>query len=402
MNCRIVKPVQGGSLKAIPSKSAAHRLMIAAGLSGLSLEGKADGLSEDISATKECVQALLEGGEVKRMNCRESGSTLRFMVPVAAVFGGRNEFAASGRLPERPMTALREQLVCHGCTMSCDGENPIWTEGKLEAGIYRLPGNISSQYVTGLLMALPLCEGNSRIDIDGVLQSRPYVDMTLDVLKKSGIEVYEGESFFEVRGNQRYNLPEEYIDHIEGDWSNAAFWLVMDAISEGNISCTGLDPDSAQGDKRIADYLDITGSSEEIDIDVSDIPDLVPALCVLASARKKGSVTNIVNAERLRFKESDRLKAVTEVMNGLGADIEERYDSLAIRGVERLRGGTAEGYNDHRIVMMAASAACISDGVIEITGCEAVNKSYPSFFEHYRALGGEVTDVSGIRKEYQR
>ena len=195
--------------------------------------------------------------------------------------------------------------------MSSDGENPIWTEGKLEAGIYRLPGNISSQYVTGLLMALPLCEGNSRIEIDGVLQSRPYVDMTLDVLKKSGIEIYEGESFFEVRGKQRYNLPEKYIDDIEGDWSNAAFWLVMDAVSEGNITCTGLNPDSAQGDKRIADYLNITCSDKEIDIDVSDIPDLVPVLCVLASARKKGAVTNIVNAQRLRFKESDRLKAVT-------------------------------------------------------------------------------------------
>ena len=402
MNCQIVKPVQGGSLKAIPSKSAAHRLMIAAGLSGLSLEGKADGLSEDISATKECIQALLGDGEVKMMNCRESGSTLRFMVPVAAVFGGRNEFAACGRLPERPMTALREQLVGHGCTMSRDGENPIWTEGKLEAGIYRLPGNISSQYVTGLLMALPLCEGNSRIEIDGVLQSRPYVDMTLDVLKKAGIEIYEGESFFEVRGKQRYNLPEKYIDDIEGDWSNAAFWLVMDAVSEGNITCTGLNPDSAQGDKRIADYLNITCSDKEIDIDVSDIPDLVPVLCVLASARKKGAVTNIVNAQRLRFKESDRLKAVTEVMNGLGADIEERYDSLAIRGVERLKGGTADGYNDHRIVMMAATAACISDGVIEIKGCEAVNKSYPAFFEHYTALGGEVAYVSSIRKEYQR
>lgn len=390
MNLKITKPAQEGCVKAIPSKSAAHRLMIAAGLSGLDLNGKAEGLSEDISATKDCIKVLNTQTGSRGMNCRESGSTLRFMVPVAAALGGRNEFEASGRLPERPMTPLKDQLEKHGCTMSSQGENPIWTEGKLEAGRYDLPGNISSQYVTGLLMALPLCDGDSCIVVDGELQSRPYVDMTLDVLDKSGIKIKEEGNTFRISGGQKYNLPSEYIDSIEGDWSNAAFWLVMDAISEGSIVCDGLDVRSKQGDRKIMDYLHIADTDDETDIDVSDIPDLVPILSVLASARKKGAVTNIVNAERLRYKESDRLKSVTEVMNGLGAQIEERPDSLVITGVERLKGGIADGSNDHRIVMMAAAAACICDEPVEITGWEAVNKSYPSFFEHYQSLGGEI------------
>lgn len=390
MNCTVVKPVKSGSIKAIPSKSAAHRLMIAAGLSGHSLEGLCEGLSVDITATKECIDALMSDGEVKKMPCRESGSTLRFLIPVTAALGVRGEFMAEGRLPYRPMTALKEQLESHGCRMSSEGENPVWVDGKLESGIYILPGNISSQYVTGLLMALPMCDGDSEIQIDGILQSRPYVDMTLDVLKKSGIVIEESENTFKIAGNQKYNLARSYVEDVEGDWSNAAFWLVMDAISEGNIECTGLDKNSAQGDKAIADWLYIVNTDEEVNIDVGDIPDLVPILSVLASARKKGAVTNIVNAERLRYKESDRLKAVTEVMNGLGADIEENFDSLKIKGVERLKGGQADSYNDHRIAMMAAAAACISDGDIEIIGCEAVNKSYPAFFEHYKLLGGEV------------
>ena len=202
MDCRITRPVTGGTVKAIPSKSAAHRLMIAAGLSGLSLEGRADGLSQDISATKDCIEVLLrnredadvrgtgEGDTIRRMNCRESGSTLRFMVPVAAAIGGFSEFAAEGRLPERPMEPLKLQLEAHGCTMSGPGENPIRVEGKLEAGVYEIPGDVSSQYVTGLLMALPLLEGDSEIVVDGVLQSRPYVNMTLDTLAKAGIAFY--------------------------------------------------------------------------------------------------------------------------------------------------------------------------------------------------------------------
>lgn len=390
MNCKITRPVTGGAVKAIPSKSAAHRLMIAAGLSGLCLEGKVESLSEDISATKECMEIIKREEDYKQMNCRESGSTLRFLVPIAATFGGRNEFMAQGRLPQRPMDPLKDQLEAHGCRMSEQGDNPIWTYGKLRAGTYEIPGNISSQYVTGLLMALPLCDGDSEIIIEGRLQSRPYVDMTLDVLKKAGIDIAEGENYFRISGRQSYNLPAEYIDEIEGDWSNGAFWLVMDAIIDGNVQCQGLDPNSAQGDKKICDWLHIVNTLDEVNIDASDIPDLVPILSVLASARRKGAVTNILNAERLRFKESDRLRAVSEVMNGLGANIEERSDSLVIYGVERLRGGIADGYNDHRIVMMASAAACIAEGPVEIRGAEAVNKSYPTFFDDYESLGGEV------------
>lgn len=390
MNCRITEPVRGGSVRAIPSKSAAHRIMIAAGLSGLSLDGICEGLSEDISATKDCIEVLRKNEEHRVMRCRESGSTLRFLVPVAAAAGGRNEFYAEGRLPERPMDVLREQLEKHGCTMSHEGSNPIRIEGKLQSGEFILPGNVSSQYVTGLLMALPLCTGDSIIRIIGTLQSRPYVDMTIDALSRAGICIDEDEGAFHVRGNQKYSLKKLQNSDIEGDWSNAAFWIVMDAVSKGSIECTGLDPESKQGDMRIMEHLHIMDTDEPVDIDAGDIPDLVPVLSVLASARKKGAVTNIVNAGRLRYKESDRLRSVAEVMNGLGADISEGEDFLCIKGVERLRGGCADSHNDHRIVMMAASAACIADGPIEITGCEAVNKSYPGFFEDYTQLGGKV------------
>lgn len=395
MYCKITKPVRGGTIRAIPSKSAAHRLLIAAGLSGLKLEGKADGLSVDITATKDCMEQLNNTSGIRHMNCMESGSTLRFMVPVAAAFGGRTEFAVSGRLSQRPMEALRMQLLSHGCTMSEEGENPVWVEGKLEPGTYTLPGDISSQYVTGLLLALPLCDGESRIVVEGTLQSKPYVDMTLDTLAKAGIKVSadiasDGSSVFTVPGGQHYALPEECLDEIEGDWSNSAFWLVMDAISDARLTCTGLDSSSSQGDRKIADWLYILDTSETVDIDVSDIPDLVPVLSVLASARRRGSVTNIVNAERLRFKESDRLKAVTATLNTLGADITEKETSLHIRGVERLAGGIVDSYNDHRIAMMAATASCISDDPVMIKGAEAVSKSYPAFWDDFISLGGEI------------
>ena len=401
---KITKAPNGGVVNAIVSKSAAHRILIAAFLSGLDLTDRCDGLSDDISATKAC---LLNMGEAQsrgtahccEVPCGESGSTLRFLLPLAGALGIESDFICLGRLPDRPMDPFLECLAQHGCLV--EGRNPKHLTGKLTGGIFRLPGNISSQYVTGLLMALPILQEDSVISIDGRLQSRPYVDMTLSVLQKAGIEIEETENEFKIKGGQKYNLDAFALENIEGDWSGAAFWIAMDAMlrlqdaaggQEKRIDCIGLDPQSAQGDKEIETIAEtvLESGSAPIDIDVADVPDLVPALGALACARPEGSVTNIVNAGRLRFKESDRLHAVTVVLSGLGADIEEQEESLTIRSTGGLTGGQADSFGDHRIAMMAATAACIAQEEVTIIGAEAVKKSYPRFFEDYQKLGGEV------------
>ena len=423
---RITKAPTGGEVEAIVSKSAAHRLLIAGFLSGLDLRGKCEGLSEDITATREC---LLRLGDARasandtragaagtcEVPCKESGSTLRFLIPLAGALGIESDFVCQGRLPDRPMGPFLDCLAEHGCTV--EGRNPKHLSGKLTGGTFTLPGNISSQYVTGLLMALPLLREDSRIVTCGRLQSRPYVDLTLRVLQKAGIAIKETENEFMIPGGQNYSLADFALDKIEGDWSGAAFWIAMDAMlrlrkvtntrngsvreaaessaltnAAQRIICKGLDPESAQGDKAIAAIAEkmLTAGDETIDIDVADIPDLVPALSALSCSRPEGSVTNIVNAGRLRFKESDRLHAVTVVLTGLGADIQEHEESLTIMSKGSLKGGEADSFGDHRIAMMAAQARCISEEPIVIIGAEAVNKSYPRFFEDYQKLGGEV------------
>ncbi len=412
MNTQISRSPAGGVIPAIPSKSAAHRIMIAAALSGLEPGESFDGLSEDITATKNCLEALglwssddKEKGQkdtekIRKLFCGESGSTLRFLIPLAAVLGIDADFYCAGRLPDRPMDPLIRCLNEHGTSL--EGRDPKMVRGKLSGGEYTLAGNVSSQYVTGLLMALPLAEDDSTLRVEGRLQSRPYVDMTMEVLKKAGISILETaresgtdgaeDTVFEIRGRQKYALSREDRDHVEGDWSNAAFWMVMDAVSDGRIECTGLDSASAQGDRAIADLIPQMkkAGSDHFRIDVSDIPDLVPALSVLACGRPEGSVTEITGAERLRFKESDRLRAVSTVLTGLGADIEELEAGLLIRSRGPIRGGTADSFGDHRIVMMAAAAACISEGDVTVIGAEAVRKSYPRFFDDYNKLGGEA------------
>lgn len=406
MDVRITRGPSGGDIPAIPSKSAAHRLLIAGALSGLDLTPYCDGLSRDITATKECLTALLGEGckgnsspeeTPRRLPCGESGSTLRFLLPVAGVLGERCAFHCEGRLPERPMEPYLQVLAEHGCRV--DGHNPKNLWGKLTGGEFILPGNVSSQYVTGLLFALPLAEEDSRILVEGQLQSRPYVDMTLRVLKQAGVRVEEGMTdagtVFAVPGGQTYRLPESALAHIEGDWSNGAFWIVMDGLLQmkgvaSRIRCTGLDPGSAQGDRAIAPLTEkiIHAGTDPVTIDVSDIPDLVPALALVACGRPEGSRTDITGAGRLRYKESDRLRSVSSVLNGLGGEVTELPEGLVIRSRGELTGGSADSFGDHRIVMMAAASACISCGPVEITGAEAVEKSYPGFFRDYRELGG--------------
>lgn len=405
MNMTITPAVLKGTVTPPPSKSQAHRLIIAAALSdGFCKLSNVD-LSEDIQATLRCMRTLdadasadgtiIRGADLvdgheepapEVMDCGESGSTLRFLIPVALALKGGGKFTGHGRLMERPQepyfALFREKGIFYE-----QKDGVLTVEGKLTAGVYTLPGNVSSQFITGLLYALPLLEGDSRIELTTDLESRGYVDMTLDALKRFGVKAeYDGKRTFHVPGNQYYqhqNLA------IEADWSNAAFWYGAKFLG-CPVEIGGLDQASVQGDRAIAGFYEQMGRAGRLELDVSQCPDLVPPLAAMAALRA-GETTAIVNAGRLRIKESDRLATVTEVLNALGAQVEEHEDHLVIHGREKLAGGvTVFGHNDHRIAMMAAIAAIRCEKPVTIIGAECVKKSYPRFWEDYEALGGLV------------
>ncbi len=384
-----------GSVEIPSSKSYAHRLLIAAALSDESTEVGMNALNEDILATASCLEAL--GSKLKRTQsgylvhpisrqdsaelfCGESGSTLRFMLPVAAALGTKCTFTGAGRLPERPNAPLINALNAHGAFADSD-HLPLHLSGKLTGGRYLLPGNISSQYITGLMLALPLCDSDSEIVLTTPLESASYIAITLETLRPFGIRIDSTESGWRIPGGQHYRSPGR-ID-AEGDWSSAAFWFAGNHLGS-EIECRGLNPNSVQGDRRIVDQLNALGG----EIDVSDTPDLVPALSV-AAARYPG-VTRITGAARLRLKESDRLHAVSEMLARMGAEVSELQDGLIISGGDTLSGAVIDGYNDHRIVMAAAIAATAANAPITISDAQAVRKSYPAFFETFNALGGQA------------
>jgi len=325
------------------------------------------------------------GERLPTLNCRESGSTLRFMIPVALAVAGGGRFTGAGRLMERPQGPYQQLFAEKGISFVQTSEG-ITVKGELTPGTYRLAGDVSSQFITGLLYALPLLEGDSDIVLTTPLESKNYVDMTLLALKEFGVTAQETPEGYHIPGKQKYRPA---AISVEGDYSQAGFYYA--AIGLGNpVEIQGLDPYSAQGDMRIVPYyLKLTGEGC-VELDVSQCPDLVPALAVQAALRE-GQETAIVNAARLRMKESDRLAAVTQELNKLGAQVEEFDDHLIIRGVSHLRGGTVDAHNDHRIAMMLAIAATRADAPVTITGAESVNKSYPNFWEHYRELGGRFT-----------
>lgn len=387
------------SIEIISSKSDAHRALICAALSKDACQVSYQGSSKDIQATEVCLSALKMGQE--DMYCGESGSTLRFLLPVMGALGRKAAFHMEGRLPERPLSPLYEELEAHGCRLSPQGQNPLIIEGQLQPGTYTIAGNVSSQYISGLLFALPLLDGDSEILIEGILESTPYVNMTINTLSHFGITIETTDRGFSVLGKQTYTGPKEYI--VEGDWSNACFFLAAGALTEGGIKVTGLNPASLQGDKAILDILKEMGALVEITpeaitvapgtglhaipLDVSQIPDMTPILSVLALAAE--GTTEIINAGRLRIKESDRLAAITETLTALGGPVEEQAEGLIIRGGHRLTGGTIDTHNDHRIAMMAAAASLISDGTVTIQNAEAVKKSYPAFFDVWKEAGLE-------------
>ena len=417
MQVTIEKSELNGSIKAIASKSHAHRLFICAALSEQESKILCSETSEDIDATLDCLRALgakitcdEEGFIIKpiwaelnanrTLKCRESGSTLRFMLPIVCALGGETKLYAEGRLPQRPLSPLYEQLQQHGCNLSEQGKMPLLCRGMLEYGKYVLPGNISSQFITGLLFALPLLDGESELKLTGKIESLPYIEMTLQALKQAGIRIERCKQTFYIPGQQKYRAKREC--RVEGDWSNAAFWLCAGALQGKGISCDNLYEDSLQGDKEIIPLLNRFGAKIEkfdcayrvmpaklhgIEIDAANIPDLVPILSVVACGAH--GKTTIYHAERLRIKESDRLQTIYNVLRTLGADIEIKEDGFVIQGHGSLQGGIVQAYGDHRIAMMASIAACLCEQPVTICGAEAVNKSYPRFFSDMRILGAQ-------------
>ena len=386
MDLRLIPAKLQGTAVPPPSKSQSHRALIAAYLAGSvdRLENLAQ--SQDIQATRRCMEALLrpERG-LPRLDCGESGSTLRFLIPLALVLRGGGVFTGQGRLMERPLSPYFDLFDQKGIAYE-QADGVLTVRGRLTPGTYALPGNVSSQFVTGLLYALPLVEGDSEVRITGPLESRGYVDMTLDVLRRFDVDVRETAGGFDAPGRQRFR---PCAVAVEADWSQAAFWFA--AMSLGHpVDAAGLDDCSLQGDRVIGDYFMWMRRPEHLNLDVSGCPDLVPPLAVMAAFRQERT-TRLVNAARLRLKESDRLSAVTEVLGALGADIQEGPDSLAIRGRGELAGGvTVDAHNDHRIAMMTAIAATRCAAPVVLTGAECVAKSYPNFWDDYTQLEGRA------------
>lgn len=400
----------GGTVRAIASKSQAHRLLICAAFAEKPTKIICAERSQDIDATVRCLCAL--GADIDYcddvftvypltiprmdavLDCGESGSTLRFLLPVVAALGVSAEFVLHGRLAQRPLSPLWELLQANGIVLN-RGENTVRTEGKLRGGDYAIAGNVSSQFISGLLFALPLAGDESNIMLTSPLESAPYVDMTVAALAQFGICVQKSENGWHLPQGQAYRSCGKTV--VEGDWSNAAFWLCAGAVS-APISVTGLNLRSAQGDRAIVDVLRRFGAQVEqaedgitvspcalhgIELDASDIPDLVPPLALVASCAK--GTTRIYGAQRLKIKESNRLLSICEALNGIGGKVRMTDDGLIIEGVP-LRGGSIGSQNDHRIAMLAAIASTVCSGKIELSGAEAVKKSYPRFWEDFRNL----------------
>ena len=389
MDIRITPQKLSGVVTPPASKSMAHRAVLAMALADRQgiLSNLSD--SQDIQATRRCVEALKTprlDGELPFLDCGESGSTLRFVIPIALALAGGGVFTGRGRLMERPQGPYFDMFDEQGIFYE-QKDGVLTIQGTLTPGVYRLPGNVSSQFVTGLLYALPLLTGDSTIKITTPLESSGYVDMTLDMLEKFGISV-ENQNYetFRVPGNQTYQARDIAV---ESDWSQAGFWYAANFL-DNRVSIQGLDPSSTQGDRMVASLYWKLVKPGDVDVDVSGCPDLLPPLAVMAAIRQ--GTTCFVNAARLRIKESDRLATVHHLLTALGGQAEEGPDSLTVHGVSAFTGGTVDGANDHRIVMAAAIAATRANAPVTILGAEAVNKSYPSFWDDYKRLGG-VFDV---------
>lgn len=381
-----------GDITAIPSKSQAHRLLICAAFSQAPTTLYCPDTNLDIEATAGCLRSL--GAVIDRtasgytvtpivdipesaiMDCSESGSTLRFLLPIVCALGIETTIHMSGRLPYRPLSPMWEELERMGCTLSRPTENTIHTSGKLSAGEYIIAGNVSSQFVSGLLFALSLLDGVSKISIVGKLESRPYVEMTQRVLERFGVR----SDNFIVEGSRPFLTPGNVT--VEGDWSNGAFFLAATALGNA-VTVRNLCPDSSQGDRVIADIL--ACNDEKPVISAADIPDLVPILAVCFAARDGVTFTDIA---RLRLKESDRVASVSNLLQSLGIQVLSDENTMTVYGGS-LTGGTVNACGDHRIAMAAGIAATVASGPVVIRGAECVAKSYPAFWQEFKRLGGK-------------
>ncbi len=397
-------------VQAVSSKSDVHRLLICAALANAPTELKCPDRNADILATVRVLTAL--GANISYQNsiytvypieslpdsellldCGESGSTLRFILPVTAALGLSAHLYGHGRLLERPIQPLIDCLTEHGVQIQVKTDG-IFLQGKLTPGKYTIAGNVSSQYITGLLLALPLLDSPSRIELTSRLESAPYIDLTLDALSRFGVEVCANAWGYAVNPG-RFQTPGQLC--AQGDWSGAAFWLACGALGPHPVRVEGLNLNSRQGDREICTLLSRFGAKVTMDahgvtvspaplhgiaIQAQDIPDLVPVLAVVATAAQ--GETCITGAGRLRMKESDRIETVCALVRALGGKVEELPDGLRVWGSGQLRGGIVNGANDHRIVMSAAVAALICREPLQICGAQAVEKSYPNFFELYR------------------
>ena len=372
-----------GQVQILPSKSFAHRVLICAALADKPTSIFCPQTSADMEATADCLRALgasitrtPEGFEVTpisfvpkyaELSCRESGSTLRFLLPVVGALGVDAVFSMEGRLPQRPLSPLWEEMETKGCRLSWESSATLRCTGKLQASTYTIDGSVSSQYITGLMLALPHIQGHTALEITGQVESAPYIQMTREVLALFG-------------GEGRHS-PGKVT--IEGDWSNAAFFFSANSLGS-RISIDGLKEDSAQGDRQIQTLLPLLREGCPI-ICARDIPDLVPILSVVAAANHGAEFTQI---RRLRLKESDRVSSVLQMLEALGGKAEATEDTITVYGTG-LRGGIVDSFGDHRIAMSAAIAATVCKQPVTITDAHCVEKSYPSFWEEYARLGGQ-------------
>lgn len=398
-----------GHVNAVPCKSQAHRLLLCAALADRPTTIEITAICDDLLATIGCISGF--GAEIEHhfekseiiapirnlperavCNCGESGSTLRFMLPLAGALGIDTLFLLEGRLPYRPLSPLWEEMQRHGCTLHWVDRSQLqqqlghlsprvtaglYLTGKLRPGHYRLDANISSQFISGLLMALPLLDGHSHIELIGTVASRPYIDMTLQTLKLFGVEWQD----WNTDGNQKYTSPGTIA--VEGDWSSGAFWLATNALGS-RITLSGLYDRSIQGDSAIGPLLELLKGHAVFS--AADTPDLVPILAVVAAAREGAVITDI---HRLRLKESDRVCAIVEMIQSLGGKAMAEQNTLTIFP-SALIGGTIDAKNDHRIAMAAAIASTVCSRPVTILGAECVSKSYPNFWKEFTRLGGKI------------
>lgn len=391
MDITITPKKLSGQVTAIPSKSQAHRLLICAAFAEHETFLHCPAANRDMEATAACLRSL--GAEISRneegflvspirflpasavLPCSDSGSTLRFLLPVVGALGVDSVFQMEGRLPQRPLSPLWEEMERMGCRLSRPTEDTLHCQGKLKAGDYFISGGISSQFITGLLLACSRIPGKSRIHITGKLESAPYVTMTLEAMKAFGVDVTD----FTLEGGRPFDSPGELT--VEGDWSNGAFFLAAKALGS-DVTVKNLSTTSAQGDRMAAELL--PGLRNFLTIDAADIPDLVPILAITAAANQGAKFINIA---RLRLKESDRVASVVEMLQNLGGRAVADENVLTVFGTG-MRGGRVDAKNDHRIAMSAAIAATVCREPVTILGAQCVSKSYPQFFEEYRKLGG--------------